>query len=68
VLINLSLSSRFNRKPKRGIAFLHERKLLGETPEEIAHFFLTDERLDKTLVGEFLGDPDTLNKQVGIRW
>lgn len=30
----------------------------------MAYFFHTDERLDKTVVGEFLGDPDKYNKQV----
>ncbi|CAL8096814.1 unnamed protein product [Orchesella dallaii] len=54
----------FNRKPKRGITFLHERKLLGETADEVAYFFHTDERLDKTVIGEFLGDPDKFHKQV----
>lgn len=59
-----TLLCRFNRKPKLGLAFLHEKKILGESAEEIAFFFLTDERLDKTVVGEFLGDPDVFNKQV----
>ncbi|XP_021954399.1 brefeldin A-inhibited guanine nucleotide-exchange protein 1 isoform X2 [Folsomia candida] len=54
----------FNRKPKRGLIFLQESKLLGETAEEVAYFFHTDERLDKTVVGEFLGDPDKFHKQV----
>lgn len=59
-----SYLTRFNRKPKRGLIFLQESKLLGETAEEVAYFFHTDERLDKTVVGEFLGDPDKFHKQV----
>ncbi|CAG7719826.1 unnamed protein product [Allacma fusca] len=54
----------FNRKSRRGLAFLHERNLLGESPKDVAYFFITDDRLDKTLVGEFLGDPEKYNKQV----
>jgi len=46
---------------------LQERKLLGESPEEIAYFFHTDERLDRTAIGEYLGDPDKLNKQVCMK-
>ncbi|XP_028967932.1 brefeldin A-inhibited guanine nucleotide-exchange protein 1 [Galendromus occidentalis] len=49
----------FNRKPKRGLQFLQEQKIIGDTPEEIARFFHTETRLDKVQVGEVLGDPDT---------
>lgn len=30
----------------------------------MAHFLLTEDRLDKTVVGDFLGDPDKFNKEV----
>lgn len=64
IYIIKTIMSRFNRKPKRGIAFLNERKLLGETADEVAYFFHTDDRLDKTIIGEFLGEPEKFNIQV----
>uniref|UniRef100_A0A1W7RAW6 Brefeldin A-inhibited guanine nucleotide-exchange protein 1 n=1 Tax=Hadrurus spadix TaxID=141984 RepID=A0A1W7RAW6_9SCOR len=54
----------FHRKPRRGIAFLHEHGLLGQTPWDIAEFFHSDDRLDKTQIGDFLGENEKLNKEV----
>ncbi|XP_057662143.1 brefeldin A-inhibited guanine nucleotide-exchange protein 1 isoform X1 [Diorhabda carinulata] len=54
----------FNRKPRKGIAYLQEQGLLGPTHQDIAKFLHNDERLDKTFIGEFLGDNDDLSKQV----
>ncbi|KAI8426603.1 hypothetical protein MSG28_005386 [Choristoneura fumiferana] len=54
----------FNRKPKKGVAFLQEQSLLGTSTKEIAEWLLTDERLDKTFVGEFLGENDDHSKEV----
>lgn len=39
--------SRFHKKPKKGIIYLQEQGMLGTTPEDIARFFHTEERLDK---------------------
>ncbi|KAL7016562.1 hypothetical protein ACKWTF_010064 [Chironomus riparius] len=52
----------FNKKPKKGIQFLQERGLLGPTISDIAKFLIEDERLDKTQVGDFLGDNDDQSK------
>ena len=30
--------------------------MLGNKPEDIAEFFHADERLDKTVIGDFLGE------------
>ncbi|VDO69404.1 unnamed protein product [Heligmosomoides polygyrus] len=54
----------FSRKPKQGLAFLQEHGFVGTEPNDIADFLLKEERLDKTVVGDFLGDPDEFNKQV----
>lgn len=54
----------FNKKPKKGIQFLQERSLLGSSVEDIAKWLIDDERLDKTLVGDFLGDNDEKSKAV----
>lgn len=48
----------FNRKPKKGVGFLQERGLIGNTPENVAKWLHEDERLDKTAVGDFLGEND----------
>ncbi|KAK7060645.1 Brefeldin A-inhibited guanine nucleotide-exchange protein 1 [Halocaridina rubra] len=54
----------FNRKPRRGLVFLQNQGLLGSSPDDIAKFFHDDDRLDKTQVGDYLGDPDPLNKEI----
>ncbi|KAK4009871.1 hypothetical protein OUZ56_019014 [Daphnia magna] len=54
----------FNRKPRRGLQYLQSQKLLGEEAVDVARFLVTEERLDKTVVGDFLGEPDKFNKEV----
>lgn len=54
----------FNKKPKKGIQFLQERSLLGLKVEDVAKWLIEDDRLDKTLVGDFLGDNDEQCKAV----
>lgn len=54
----------FNKKPKKGISFLQERGLLGMKVEDVAKFLIFDDRLDKTQVGDFLGDNDEMNRSV----
>ncbi|XP_014206228.1 brefeldin A-inhibited guanine nucleotide-exchange protein 1 isoform X2 [Copidosoma floridanum] len=46
----------FNRKPIKGIQYVQEQGLLGQTNEDVARWLHTDERLDKTTIGDFLGD------------
>lgn len=62
----LLINFRFNRKPKQGIHFLQEQKLLGTSPSDIAEWFHIDERLDKTAIGDFLGENEDFNKEVFI--
>lgn len=48
---------RFNKgKPKKGIHYLQEQSLLGTSTEDIADFFHNDDRLDKKVIGDFLGE------------
>lgn len=49
---------RFARKTSQGLKFLQERHLIGTKPEDIAAFFHNEDRLDKTVVGDYLGDGD----------
>lgn len=52
----------FNFKPKRGIKLLISEKFIpNDTPEDIAHFLLTEDKLDKAQIGEFLGEGDERN-------
>ena len=47
----------FNKKPKKGIAHLKAIGKLGEgTPAEIATFLRTAPNLNKTVVGDYLGE------------
>ncbi|XP_043505405.1 brefeldin A-inhibited guanine nucleotide-exchange protein 2 [Polistes fuscatus] len=46
----------FNRKPSKGVQYLQEQSLLGTSPEDVARWLHMDERLDKTAIGDFLGD------------
>ena len=47
---------RFNKKPKRGLAYLQQQGLLGPSAEDIAELFHNDDRLNKTRVGDFMGE------------
>ncbi|KAK3688643.1 hypothetical protein B0T22DRAFT_160257 [Podospora appendiculata] len=52
----------FNFKPKHGIKLLlKERFIPSDRPEDIARFLLSEERLDKAQIGEFLGEGDQKN-------
>jgi brefeldin A-inhibited guanine nucleotide-exchange protein len=52
----------FNYKPKRGLkTLLKEGFIASDAPEDIAKFFLDNERLDKKTLGEFLGEGDPQN-------
>lgn len=55
----LTGTARFNAKPKTGIAFLEENKLIYTDPNEprplsLAKFLKSSARMDKRLLGDFL--------------
>lgn len=54
----------FNRKPKKGVQFLQEKQLLGFLPKDIAKWLHEDERLDKTVIGNYIGENDDHSKEV----
>ncbi|KAK4121462.1 hypothetical protein N657DRAFT_647623 [Parathielavia appendiculata] len=55
----------FNFKPKHGIKLLiKEGFILSDTPEDIARFLLSEDRLDKAQIGEFLGEGDQKNVDI----
>ncbi|KJA24651.1 hypothetical protein HYPSUDRAFT_65529 [Hypholoma sublateritium FD-334 SS-4] len=50
---------KFNYKPKRGIQFLIETGFIAsDAPHDIARFLLNTDGLNKTLIGEYLGEGD----------
>lgn len=52
----------FNFKPKRGIkVLLSDGFIRSDTPEDIARFLISSDRLDKAALGEFLGEGDDQN-------
>ncbi|CAA2991499.1 brefeldin A-inhibited guanine nucleotide-exchange 2 [Olea europaea subsp. europaea] len=53
--------SLFNRKPKKGIEFLINANKVGESPEEIAAFLKNASGLNKTLIGDYLGEREDLS-------
>ncbi|KAF5744324.1 brefeldin A-inhibited guanine nucleotide-exchange protein 2-like [Tripterygium wilfordii] len=56
--------SLFNRKPKKGIEFLINANKVGNTPEEIVAFLKNATGLNKTLIGDFLGEREDLSLKV----
>ncbi|KAL8176751.1 UNVERIFIED_CONTAM: Cytohesin-2 [Gekko kuhli] len=52
---------KFNMDPKKGIQFLVENELLRSTPEDIARFLYKGEGLNKTAIGDYLGEREEFN-------
>ena len=48
----------FNKKPKKGVALMQKIGRLGETALEIAAFLRHTPDLDKTVIGDYLGERD----------
>ncbi|XP_007556393.1 cytohesin-1-like isoform X1 [Poecilia formosa] len=47
---------KFNMDPKKGIQFLIENDLLKNTSDDIAQFLYKGEGLNKTAIGDYLGE------------
>lgn len=55
----------FNFKPKRGIKMLIEKAFIpSDAPADVARFLITNDRLDKAMLGEYLGEGDEYNVSV----
>jgi len=55
---------KFNMDPKKGIEFLILQNLVKETPEEVAQFLYKEEGLNKTAIGDYLGEKKDFNEAV----
>nr|XP_057921819.1 cytohesin 4b isoform X2 [Doryrhamphus excisus] len=54
---------KFNMDPKKGINYLLDNKLLDKNAQCIAEFLYKEEGLNKTAIGDFLGERDELHLQ-----
>lgn len=55
----------FNFKPKRGIKMLLDGGFIpSDSPQDLARFLLTEDRLDKAQIGEYLGEGEAKNIEV----
>ncbi|XP_043512872.1 cytohesin-1 isoform X6 [Frieseomelitta varia] len=55
---------KFNMDPKKGIEYLIEHNLLAPTPEDVAQFLYKGEGLNKTAIGDYLGERHDFNERV----
>ncbi|XP_044192907.1 cytohesin-1b isoform X4 [Thunnus albacares] len=55
---------KFNMDPKKGIRFLIDSSLLKNTSNDIAQFLYKGEGLNKTAIGDYLGERDDFNIEV----
>lgn len=55
---------KFNMDPKKGIEYLIEKGLLQQTPESVAQFLHKGEGLNKTAIGDYLGEKNDFNEKV----
>ncbi|KAL2242806.1 ARF guanine-nucleotide exchange factor GNL2 [Sesamum indicum] len=62
----LIAGSHFNRDEKKGLEYLKISQLISEppNPQAYAYFFRYTPKLDKTIIGNYLGDPDAFHLQV----
>ena len=64
-LKNLQMGKKkFNMDPKKGIEFLISHGLTKETPEDVAAFLYKGEGLNKTMIGDYLGEHNDFNEAV----
>jgi len=62
---NLAMGKKkFNMDPKKGIEFLILHNLVKETPEDVAQFLYKEEGLNKTAIGDYLGEKNDFNEAV----
>eukprot|EP01025_Chloroclados_australasicus_P037318 TRINITY_DN3805_c0_g1_i5.p1 TRINITY_DN3805_c0_g1~~TRINITY_DN3805_c0_g1_i5.p1 ORF type:complete len:1288 (-),score=132.71 TRINITY_DN3805_c0_g1_i5:189-4052(-) len=52
------------KNPKKGIKFLQDEGLVGQEPLEVAKFLASNEDLDKTTIGDYLGERYEFNVRV----
>eukprot|EP01103_Thecamoeba_quadrilineata_P021343 TRINITY_DN977_c0_g1_i1.p1 TRINITY_DN977_c0_g1~~TRINITY_DN977_c0_g1_i1.p1 ORF type:complete len:895 (-),score=201.43 TRINITY_DN977_c0_g1_i1:21-2705(-) len=48
----------FNAKPSKGVEFLLNNEVIGKSPKDLAFFFLSQEDISATKLGEYLSEPE----------
>lgn len=62
---NLAMGKKkFNMESKKGVQFLISHNLVAESPEEVAQFLYKEEGLNKTAIGDYLGEKNDFNEAV----
>jgi len=56
----------FNTKPKKGIKFMQDNGMLGTSPKDIATFLAKTSGLNKTMIGDYLGEREETSLKVPI--
>lgn len=69
----LKAAIKFNLKPKNGINYLISKGLIAKEPlseqvKDICNFLRTTPSLDKTNIGDYLGDDSEVNNAVRYYW
>ncbi|XP_024541573.1 brefeldin A-inhibited guanine nucleotide-exchange protein 2 [Selaginella moellendorffii] len=54
----------FNQKPHKGIDFLVKAKKVEKNPEEVAKFLLSTTGLNKSMIGDYLGEKEEFSLKV----
>ncbi|KAL7825963.1 hypothetical protein SRHO_G00337010 [Serrasalmus rhombeus] len=55
---------KFNMDPKKGVNYLVENSLLEWKPQTVAEFLYKEEGLNKTAIGDFLGEREEMHLQI----
>jgi hypothetical protein len=55
---------KFNMESKKGMQFLISHNLVQETPEDVAQFLYKEDGLNKTAIGDYLGEKNDFNEAV----
>jgi len=55
---------KFNMESKKGVQFLIGHNLVQETAEDVAQFLYKEEGLNKTAIGDYLGEKNDFNEAV----
>ncbi|XP_015215044.1 cytohesin-3-like isoform X1 [Lepisosteus oculatus] len=55
---------KFNMDPKKGIQYLINNKLLEWNPQTVADFLYREEGLNKTAIGDFLGEREEMHLKI----
>lgn len=55
---------KFNIDPEKGIDYLVSNNLLNNTPEDVADFLFKEDGLNKTMIGNYLGENKEFNLEV----